>query len=71
MFFTRTIYQAHMEVHRIITKTEPIVINRVHPKASKNPVFSMPFIVFQTYKHFICGDGKRPAADICFLLKRI
>ena len=43
-FFTRLMYQAHIEVHKIITATDATVINKVQPNASKNQVFLIPFI---------------------------
>jgi len=42
--FTLLIYQASMEVHSMITITDPTVISNDHPKACINPVLSIPLI---------------------------
>ena len=43
-FFTRLIYHAHMEVHRMITPTDSTVIKREVKNASIKPVLWIPLI---------------------------
>ena len=40
-FCTRVMYQAHIDVHRRITATEPTVMNTVQPTESRKPYLSM------------------------------
>ena len=42
--FTLVIYQAVIDVNKIITAVENTVINTDNPKAEINPVFSIPLI---------------------------
>ena len=66
MLFTRTIYQAHMEVHRRIRNTEPTVMT-----FKKVCLFDAAEIVVQSHIHFSTGDGKGFAADVCLLLEGV
>ena len=44
MFFTLTIYHAHIDVQRIINATEKTVIKTDQPNAVGNPVLPIPVV---------------------------
>ena len=70
LFLTRVINQAVMEVQRMITATDPMVMNNEYPRAEKNSVFSIPLKKFlNPKKDWASGSRKVSLVMKAFFLK--